>query len=402
MATLTGCSAIDDLTGDRSLTGQKSSLLTHLPAFDDDEYEGDALTVQSFIPTDLGDYAQSSRYLQILDRAFPREFDVNLRSLIRGDVVLDGTIVSLTAASGESFSDIITNPGSKSGTIGSYEVYEHKIGLLALNANQLMFVRPDSRVKIEPQEVLDRSIQSDSTRTASTSEHPAATRTIEAVGTDHYLSLSLPFNQDVFPEKTEHVPGAQAAGLGVTVGEKEQGDVPMTARVAASFPSDTPEESMTSALAQNTDIRANQYSVKENIATGKNELKTSAIEGENPYLIPRLSNSVLVQARGSRWKWKFDYPEHDISGAKELVLPVDRPAVIGATSSDLIHALSAPVYQFKIGAEPGPFQYGSISPSEKKEFTVYCAEFCGKGHDEMTAPGRVISSSAFESWLASK
>jgi cytochrome c1 len=57
---------------------------------------------------------------------------------------------------------------------------------------------------------------------------------------------------------------------------------------------------------------------------------------------------ILVNVKGIQWTWLVDYPDQQVSGAREIVLPVDRTVKFDVTSGDVLHSFWIPAFLMKI------------------------------------------------------
>lgn len=111
-----------------------------------------------------------------------------------------------------------------------------------------------------------------------------------------------------------------------------------------------------------------------------------------------------VKVVGMQWSWRFEYPESGIV-ATELVLPVNKQALLRLTSTDVIHSFWVPEFRVKQDALPGGEEFVRdlrVTPTELGEYTVRCAELCGLNHAYMNSPVRVVSQAEFDAWVASQ
>ena len=108
-----------------------------------------------------------------------------------------------------------------------------------------------------------------------------------------------------------------------------------------------------------------------------------------------------VEVIGSQWSWRFEYPDYDIIST-DLVLPVNKQALLNMTSTDVIHSFWIPEFRVKQDLLPGDgFEKElRITPIELGEYKVRCAELCGREHYSMLAPVQVISQDEFDAWTA--
>ena len=111
-----------------------------------------------------------------------------------------------------------------------------------------------------------------------------------------------------------------------------------------------------------------------------------------------------VNVIGSQWSWRFEYPDYGVSST-ELVLPVDRQALLHLSSTDVIHSFWVPEFRVKQDALPGGDKFVRdlrVTPNKTGEYKVRCSELCGLDHARMEAPVKVISQADFEGWVKSQ
>ncbi|MBC8367669.1 cytochrome c oxidase subunit II [bacterium] len=111
---------------------------------------------------------------------------------------------------------------------------------------------------------------------------------------------------------------------------------------------------------------------------------------------PRSSHE--VQVVGQKWQWTFIYP----NGYSDPVLhlPIDEPVQLLMRSDDVIHSFFVPAFRVKKDVVPGRFTKAWFEPNLAGVFPVYCAEYCGTGHSDMTTAVVVHEPGGFEEWMA--
>jgi cytochrome c oxidase subunit II len=114
------------------------------------------------------------------------------------------------------------------------------------------------------------------------------------------------------------------------------------------------------------------------------------------------SGAMTVNVTARQFAFQFGYPE---SGKKKVVssvlyLPVNRPVVFKLRSYDVIHSFFVPNFSEKLDAVPGIVTTLRVTPNTTGTFPVECTELCGAGHSLMRASVRVVSETAFATWLA--
>ncbi len=110
-----------------------------------------------------------------------------------------------------------------------------------------------------------------------------------------------------------------------------------------------------------------------------------------------------VDVVGSQWSWRFDYPDYGIIST-DLMLPVDKQALLTLSSTDVIHSFWVPEFRVKQDALPGDdFERElRVTPNLIGDYKVRCAELCGKLHYDMLAPVKVVSQKDFDAWVLSQ
>ncbi len=103
---------------------------------------------------------------------------------------------------------------------------------------------------------------------------------------------------------------------------------------------------------------------------------------------------------GTQWSWRFEYPAYGIIST-EMVMPVNKQALLNLSSTDVIHSFWVPEFRVKQDLLPGEDfdRELRVTPIEVGEYKVRCAELCGKNHYDMLAPVKVLSQADFDAWV---
>ena len=109
-------------------------------------------------------------------------------------------------------------------------------------------------------------------------------------------------------------------------------------------------------------------------------------------------NEVVVDIKGFQWAWTFEYPEGFIS--TEMVLPVNQPARMDMTSTDVLHSFWVPEFRVKQDLVPGQTTTVRFTPIEVGEYKLRCAELCGLTHWNMLATVRVVEQDEYDRWVS--
>ncbi len=111
---------------------------------------------------------------------------------------------------------------------------------------------------------------------------------------------------------------------------------------------------------------------------------------------PRLPVQVIAQ----QWYFTYRYPTYGGLETPHLYLPVNTEIEFNVTSLDVIHSFWAYQLGVKADANPGVNNVAFVKPTKLQRFNVRCSELCGIWHGAMQDTGRVVSVSAFRSWIA--
>jgi cytochrome c oxidase subunit II len=128
------------------------------------------------------------------------------------------------------------------------------------------------------------------------------------------------------------------------------------------------------------------------------------------YGIPRVVHQtnnpdVLVKVDGVQWTWLVSYPNENIDGVREIVLPVDSTVRFDITSRDVLHSFWIPAFLLKIDAVPGLTTKLSLKTTKEGSYAtdpylrVQCAQLCGLSHSRMRMPVRVVSKAEYDAWV---
>ncbi len=136
-------------------------------------------------------------------------------------------------------------------------------------------------------------------------------------------------------------------------------------------------------------------------------------------------SDLTVKITGYQWKWKYDYPDQDVSffstlatprdqienktaKGKDYLLEVDNPVVLPVgkkvrfvvTANDVIHAWWLPALGVKKDAIPGFVNEMWARVDEPGIYRGQCAELCGKDHGYMPIVVQAVSQEEFDKWAA--
>jgi cytochrome c oxidase subunit 2 len=136
-------------------------------------------------------------------------------------------------------------------------------------------------------------------------------------------------------------------------------------------------------------------------------------------------SDMTVKITGYQWKWKYDYPDQDVSffsslstpreqienkAAKgehyllevdnPLVLPVGKKVRFVVTANDVIHSWWVPAFAVKKDAIPGFVNEVWARVDEPGIYRGQCAELCGKDHGYMPIVVQAVPPEEFDKWVS--
>jgi cytochrome c oxidase subunit 2 len=106
-----------------------------------------------------------------------------------------------------------------------------------------------------------------------------------------------------------------------------------------------------------------------------------------------------IAVEGQKWSWSFTYPNGHVDS--ELHVPAKRNVELVLTSLDVIHSLYIPAFRLKKDAVPGRYNRMWFNALHPGEYEVFCAEYCGTGHSDMSTKVVVHTPEDFQAWLES-
>ena len=138
-------------------------------------------------------------------------------------------------------------------------------------------------------------------------------------------------------------------------------------------------------------------------------------------------SELTVKITGYQWKWKYEFPDQDLSYFSSLATPrnqinnkeakgehylleVDNPLVLPVgkkirfvlTANDVIHAWWVPQLGVKKDAIPGFVNEMWTLINEPGTYRGQCAELCGKDHGFMPIVVSAVSPEEFNKWVVAQ
>ncbi len=110
-------------------------------------------------------------------------------------------------------------------------------------------------------------------------------------------------------------------------------------------------------------------------------------------------DSYEITVIGRMWNFTFEYDNGRRTDT--LFLPKDRPVKLNLVALDVLHSLYIPAFRLKKDMVPGrKNNFMWFEPQREGTYELFCAEYCGLQHSYMYNYVKVLSDSAFNSWIS--
>lgn len=119
------------------------------------------------------------------------------------------------------------------------------------------------------------------------------------------------------------------------------------------------------------------------------------------------SDAVDIKVTGRKWYWTVEYPDYPgvtlTSNVDQpqltMMVPKDRPVQLTMSSEDVIHSFYVPAFRIKRDVVPGRYTNLWFEATRVGEFNLFCTEYCGELHSQMTGVVKVLEPEDFEAAL---
>jgi cytochrome c oxidase subunit 2 len=111
---------------------------------------------------------------------------------------------------------------------------------------------------------------------------------------------------------------------------------------------------------------------------------------------------INVTERQFAFEFSYRNAKNQVVVSPTLYLADHQPVVFHIRSLDVIHSFFVPDFSEKLDAVPGITTTLRVTPTRLGDYPAECTELCGAGHSLMRAPVKVVTKSAFTTWLNSQ
>ncbi len=112
------------------------------------------------------------------------------------------------------------------------------------------------------------------------------------------------------------------------------------------------------------------------------------------------ADALPVSVVAKQWMWKLQQ-RNGRREINELHVPQGEPVVLTMTSEDVIHSFFIPAFRIKQDVLPGRYTRLWFTATQLGEFPLFCSEYCGSEHSQMTGRVVVMTPADYGRWLAS-
>lgn len=113
-------------------------------------------------------------------------------------------------------------------------------------------------------------------------------------------------------------------------------------------------------------------------------------------------NSMEIRVTATQWNWAFTHPRGQCQTNNVLVVPVDQPVQLTMSSAQVLHSLYVPAFRVKRDVLPNRYTTLWFEATRLGEYDLFCTEYCGTSHSEMTGIVRVVTQEEYQTWLGSE
>lgn len=113
------------------------------------------------------------------------------------------------------------------------------------------------------------------------------------------------------------------------------------------------------------------------------------------------ANALEIGVRGFQWYWEFTYPTGKKT-TRDLVVPVDEPVRLIMRSggeNPVNHSFFIPSMRMKEDVIGSAYHFLWFQAERTGLFPVFCAEYCGTSHSDMTARLHVVTRAEYDDFV---
>jgi cytochrome c oxidase subunit II len=119
-----------------------------------------------------------------------------------------------------------------------------------------------------------------------------------------------------------------------------------------------------------------------------------------PYMDGQVApgDAMEIQVIAKKWVWEFEYP-NGIRTLNEIHVPAGKAVRLVMSSQDVLHSFFIPSMRVKQDVLPNRYTTVWFDAEQLGQHTVFCTEYCGRGHSDMVAKISVDDARTYQDWL---
>jgi cytochrome c oxidase subunit II len=111
------------------------------------------------------------------------------------------------------------------------------------------------------------------------------------------------------------------------------------------------------------------------------------------------TDAIELAVVAKQWMWKIQHPQGR-SEINNLHVPTGRAVRLNIISEDVIHSFFIPAFRVKMDVLPDRYTSLWFEATEPGEYYLFCAEYCGTEHADMSGRVVVMEPADYAAWLA--
>lgn len=111
------------------------------------------------------------------------------------------------------------------------------------------------------------------------------------------------------------------------------------------------------------------------------------------------TDALEIYVVGKQWMWHIQHPtgQREIN---ELHIPTGRAIKLTMATEDVIHSFYIPAFRVKKDVVPGRYTTMWFEATKPGNYHLFCAEYCGTKHSQMTGTIVVLEPLQYQQWLS--
>lgn len=126
------------------------------------------------------------------------------------------------------------------------------------------------------------------------------------------------------------------------------------------------------------------------------------IYGWRSYLTLNTAPTKAVEVQVQAWRWQWEFKHANGVTDENLHAPVNTDVRLVMTARDVLHSFFIPVMRIKQDLVPRRYTYAWFHATKPGVYRLYCTEYCGQGHSQMSRKVIVHEPGGYERYLADK